>query len=222
VFPSLCLVCVFSIYTGTPASSLFPTQRESCVIFLSKQNGTPGGTWFSSHLCCAVVVESSSPFCNLHDDLRHGAFLTRGPLLARRLSTFLTRGPLLARRLSTQVLHLTRFGRPPTRVVTRMQADGAIVTKTKVLPACSPKSSGGFLLRRSLNKPEISPSPSTRRPGPLLIPLQADSSCSGLRASRQHVHAPDSGSHHDLMQEGRALQKESVVAKLNGGIQAVQ
>jgi hypothetical protein len=106
----------------------------------------------------------------------------------------LTRGPLLARRLSTQVLHLTRFGRPPTRVVTRMQADGAIVTKTKVLLACSPKSSGGFLLRRSPNKPEISPSPSTRRPGPLLIPLQADSSCSGLRASRQHVHAPDSGS----------------------------
>ena len=47
--------CVFLIYTGTPTSSLFSTQRKSCVIFLSKQNGTPGGTWFSSHLCCANI-----------------------------------------------------------------------------------------------------------------------------------------------------------------------
>ena len=50
----LFFLCI-SIYTGTPASSLFPTQRKSCVIFLSKQNGTPGGTWFSSHLCCANI-----------------------------------------------------------------------------------------------------------------------------------------------------------------------
>jgi len=50
-----CFFCVFSIYTGTPASSLFSTQRKSRVIFLSKQNCTPGGTWFSSHLCCANI-----------------------------------------------------------------------------------------------------------------------------------------------------------------------
>ena len=34
--PVSCFFCVFSIYTGTPASSLFPTQRESCVIFSLK------------------------------------------------------------------------------------------------------------------------------------------------------------------------------------------
>jgi hypothetical protein len=27
-----------------------------CLFFPSKQNGTPSGTWFSSHLCCAPIV----------------------------------------------------------------------------------------------------------------------------------------------------------------------
>jgi hypothetical protein len=39
-------ICVFR-YTGTPA--FFVTFRV-------KQIGTPGGTWFSSHLCCATMV----------------------------------------------------------------------------------------------------------------------------------------------------------------------
>jgi archaellum biogenesis protein FlaJ (TadC family) len=36
-------------------------------IFLSKQIGTPSGTWFSSHLCCAIMAVVfrlvSSPVC---------------------------------------------------------------------------------------------------------------------------------------------------------------
>ena len=50
------LFLVYFLYTlARPHSSLFSTQKKSCVIFLSKQNGTPGGTWFSSHLCCANI-----------------------------------------------------------------------------------------------------------------------------------------------------------------------
>ena len=47
------LLCI-SIYTGTPAS-LFPHRENLGEFFLSKQNGMPSGTWFSSHLCCANI-----------------------------------------------------------------------------------------------------------------------------------------------------------------------
>ena len=43
-------------YIHWHARFFFPAQRKSRANFLSKQTGTPGGTWFSSHLCCAVVV----------------------------------------------------------------------------------------------------------------------------------------------------------------------
>lgn len=52
-------ICVFR-YTGTPAFS---------VTFRVKQIGTPGGTWFSSHLCCATMVVGfvSKLFSNTQD-----------------------------------------------------------------------------------------------------------------------------------------------------------
>jgi len=55
VFPYLCLLCIFYIHWH--ARNLFsPACRENPLgIFLSKQNGTPSGTWFSSHLCCANI-----------------------------------------------------------------------------------------------------------------------------------------------------------------------
>ena len=55
MFPSLVSFVYFLYTLARPHSSLFSTQRKSCVIFLSKQNGTPSGTWFSSHLCCANI-----------------------------------------------------------------------------------------------------------------------------------------------------------------------
>ena len=50
----LFLLCIFYIHWHARIFFIFHT-KESCVIFLSKQNGMPSGTWFSSHLCCANI-----------------------------------------------------------------------------------------------------------------------------------------------------------------------
>ena len=55
MFPSLVSFVYFLYTLARPHLLYFPPREKSCVIFLSKQNGTPSGTWFSSHLCCANI-----------------------------------------------------------------------------------------------------------------------------------------------------------------------
>jgi len=56
VFPIFCLFCVFLYTPARPhiltAAQEIPIARGN---FLFKQTGTLGGTWFSSHLCCANI-----------------------------------------------------------------------------------------------------------------------------------------------------------------------
>jgi hypothetical protein len=57
---SFFLFCCVLWYAGTPAYIIFLcTERSSLDFFLSKQIGTPNGTWFSSYLCCATWPSSS-------------------------------------------------------------------------------------------------------------------------------------------------------------------
>ena len=59
--PLHCLPCstfVYSVYWHARNTYKVSTIQTSTHVFqkCAKQNGTPSGTWFSSHLCCAALV----------------------------------------------------------------------------------------------------------------------------------------------------------------------
>jgi uncharacterized membrane protein len=55
VFPSFILLCTL-VRWYTRVHYFFMHREILLGFFLSKQIGTPNGTWFSSYLCCATMV----------------------------------------------------------------------------------------------------------------------------------------------------------------------